>query len=171
MEKEAGVWELLERVPVDWSEPWIIGLLGFHLLCFILTCLSFKCYKLQIALFFLMVGLVSCAEYINEVAAVNWKITKPAPRTLTRNMQLKVHQSESRKSIIPSSIAFIRRLYSRQQYFDSSGMFISLAFSAPLLCNTIIIVVHWVYKTLSVMTELKTLQKKRKAAKDSKKEK
>ncbi|XP_044146082.1 transmembrane protein 18 isoform X2 [Bufo gargarizans] len=135
MEKEAGVWELLERVPVDWSEPWIIGLLGFHLLCFILTCLSFKCYKLQIALFFLMVGLVSCAEYINEVAAVNWK------------------------------------LYSRQQYFDSSGMFISLAFSAPLLCNTIIIVVHWVYKTLSVMTELKTLQKKRKAAKDSKKEK
>ncbi|XP_040283513.1 transmembrane protein 18 [Bufo bufo] len=135
MEKEAGVWELLERVPIDWSEPWIIGLLGFHLLFFILTCISFKCYKLQIALFFLMVGLVSCAEYINEVAAVNWK------------------------------------LYSRQQYFDSSGMFISLVFSAPLLCNTIIIVVHWVYKTLSVMTELKTLQKKRKAAKDSKKEK
>ncbi|XP_077147458.1 transmembrane protein 18 isoform X2 [Ranitomeya variabilis] len=61
-------------------------------------------------------------------------------------------------------------LYSRQQYFDSSGMFISLAFSAPLLCNTIIIVVHWVYKTLSVMTELKTLQNKKKAARDRKKE-
>lgn len=60
--------------------------------------------------------------------------------------------------------------YSKQQYFDSSGMFISLAFSAPLLCNTIIIVVHWVYKTLCVMTELKTLQKKRKSAKEKKKE-
>ncbi|KAG9494554.1 hypothetical protein GDO78_002073 [Eleutherodactylus coqui] len=120
--------------PIDWSEPWIIGLLGFHLLCFIITLISFKFYKFQIAHFLLMVGLVSCAEYINEVAAMNWK------------------------------------LYSRQQYFDSSGMFISLAFSAPLLCNTIIIVVHWVYKTLNVMTELKTLQKKRKAAKDKKKE-
>ncbi|XP_075717271.1 transmembrane protein 18 [Rhinoderma darwinii] len=132
MENESGVWELLERVPIDWSEPWIIGLLGFHLLCFILTCISFKCYKFQIALFLLMVGLVSCAEYINEIAALNSK------------------------------------LYSRQQYFDSSGMFISLCFSAPLLCNTIIIVVHWVYKTLSVMTELKALQNKKKVAKDRK---
>ncbi|XP_066453870.1 transmembrane protein 18 [Eleutherodactylus coqui] len=134
MEPAAGVWALLERAPIDWSEPWIIGLLGFHLLCFIITLISFKFYKFQIAHFLLMVGLVSCAEYINEVAAMNWK------------------------------------LYSRQQYFDSSGMFISLAFSAPLLCNTIIIVVHWVYKTLNVMTELKTLQKKRRAAKDKKKE-
>ncbi|XP_073432538.1 transmembrane protein 18 isoform X1 [Dendrobates tinctorius] len=144
METEAGVWALLERSPIDWSEPWIVGLLGFHLLCFILTCISFKFYKFQIAHFLVMgktsqkmaskMGLVSCAEYINEVAALNWK------------------------------------LYSRQQYFDSSGMFISLAFSAPLLCNTIIIVVYWVYKTLSVMTELKTLQNKRKAARDRKKE-
>ncbi|XP_069830163.1 transmembrane protein 18 isoform X2 [Dendropsophus ebraccatus] len=134
MEPEPGVWALLERTPIDWSEPWILGLLGFHLLCFLLTLVSFRFYRFQIFLFLIMVGLVSCAEYINEAAAMNWK------------------------------------LYSKQQYFDSSGMFVSLAFSAPLLCNTIIIVVHWVYKTLSVMTQLKTLQKKRKAAKDRKKE-
>uniref|UniRef100_A0A8C5QM36 Transmembrane protein 18 n=1 Tax=Leptobrachium leishanense TaxID=445787 RepID=A0A8C5QM36_9ANUR len=129
MDKEPGVWDLLERAPIDWTEPWLIGLVAFHVLCFTITCISFKYYKLQIGFFLLLVGLVGSAEYINEVAASSW------------------------------------RSYSKQQYFDSTGMFISLVFSAPLLCNTIIIVIHWVYKTLSVMTELKTIQNKRKEAK------
>lgn len=120
--------------PVDWTEPLVIGLMVFHVLCFVITIISFKFYKFQIVHFLIMVALVSSAEYINEYAALN--LNK----------------------------------YSKQQYFDSSGMFISLAFSAPLLCNTIIIVVHWVYKTLCVMTELKTLQKKRKSAREKKKE-
>ncbi|CAH2246309.1 transmembrane 18 [Pelobates cultripes] len=129
MDVEPGVWALLERAPIDWTEAWLIGLMIFHILCFVITCISFKYYKLQIVHFLVMVGLVGSAEYINEVAAFNW------------------------------------RSYSKQQYFDSAGMFISLVFSAPLLCNTIIIVVHWVYKTLSVMTELKTIKHKRKEAK------
>ncbi|NP_001090050.1 transmembrane protein 18 [Xenopus laevis] len=135
MAEEPGVWSLLERAPIDWTEPWLIGLAAFHILCFIVTYISFKSYPLQICHFLLMVVLVSCAEYINEFAAMHW------------------------------------RAYSKQQYFDSSGMFISLAFSAPLLCNTIIIVVHWVYKTLCVMTELKTLQQKRKESREKRKKK
>ncbi|KAJ8287386.1 hypothetical protein COCON_G00000450 [Conger conger] len=61
------------------------------------------------------------------------------------------------------------RSFSRYQYFDSRGMFISLVFSAPLLCNTIIIVMVWVYRTFATMTELKTLQLKRKAARSKSK--
>ncbi|XP_012671187.1 transmembrane protein 18 [Clupea harengus] len=121
-----SVWTFLQTI--QWSETWLIGLLAFHVFCFVATLFTCKHYRLQICLFLMMVGMVASAEYLNELAAMNW------------------------------------RLFSKFQYFDSKGMFISLVYSVPLLFNTIIIVAVWVYRTFCTMTELKILQLKRKAA-------
>ncbi|XP_056150488.1 transmembrane protein 18 [Lampris incognitus] len=126
-----SIWTFL--MSVQWSEPWLIGLLAFHVVCLFTTLLTCNFYRVQICQFLLMVGMVFSAEYLNEAAAMNW------------------------------------RSFSNFQYFDSKGMFISLVYSIPLLFNTVIIVGMWVHRTFTTMTELKTLQLKRKARRENRK--
>ncbi|XP_043962485.1 transmembrane protein 18 [Gambusia affinis] len=123
-----SIWTFL--MSVQWSEPWLIGLIVFHVVCLFLTVVTCRFYRAQICHFLVIVVLVYSAEYLNELAAMNW------------------------------------RSFSNFQYFDSKGMFISLVYSIPLLLNAVIIVMVWVYRTFSTMTELKTLQLKRRARRE-----
>ncbi|KAM8846424.1 transmembrane protein 18 [Synchiropus picturatus] len=65
-----SIWTFL--LSVQWSEPWLLGLLAFHAVCLSLTVVTCRFYRAQICHFLLMVALVYCAEYLNELAAMNW---------------------------------------------------------------------------------------------------
>lgn len=49
-------------------------------------------------------------------------------------------------------------MFSRQQYFDSKGLFISIVFSIPILLNCMIMVGSWLYQSTQVMANIKTAQ-------------
>ncbi|XP_033209079.1 transmembrane protein 18 [Belonocnema kinseyi] len=53
-------------------------------------------------------------------------------------------------------------VFSRQQYFDSKGLFISVVFSVPILINCMIMVASWLYQSSQLMTNLKKAQLRQK---------
>lgn len=59
------------------------------------------------------------------------------------------------------------RAFSRHQYFDEKGMFLSIVFSIPILLNCMIMVAFWLYQSGQLMIQLKTAElKQQKRAKD-----
>mmetsp|Transcript_42126 Transcript_42126/g.51141 ORF Transcript_42126/g.51141 Transcript_42126/m.51141 type:complete len:171 (+) Transcript_42126:144-656(+) len=57
---------------VDWTEPWIIGLLCVHAATLILVLATRKNFNFQSFLFFILLGMVLMAEHINEFAGAHW---------------------------------------------------------------------------------------------------
>ncbi|XP_069698209.1 transmembrane protein 18 [Periplaneta americana] len=120
-----GFWTFLQSV--DWHDPWLAGLIIFHIVITLMTLLTRNHSNFQVLLFLTLLLLVYFSESINEMAASNWS------------------------------------LFSRQQYFDSQGMFISLVFSVPILLNCMIMVANWLWQSSQLMTKLKRAQLRQQA--------
>lgn len=120
-----GVWTFLQNI--DWHDPWLVGLIFFHVVVTLMTLLTRNHGNFQVLLFFILLLLVYFSESINEIAANNWSF------------------------------------FSRQQYFDSQGMFISLVFSVPILLNCMIMVANWLWQSSQLMTKLKRAQLRQQA--------
>ncbi|CAH1105858.1 unnamed protein product [Psylliodes chrysocephalus] len=58
------------------------------------------------------------------------------------------------------------KIFSRQQYFDSNGLFISVVFSVPILINCILMVGSWLYQSTQLMANLKIAQLKEQRRKE-----
>jgi transmembrane protein 18 len=48
--------------------------------------------------------------------------------------------------------------FSKQQYFDSNGLFISVVFSSPILLNCIFLLARFLHQSFDLMTKVKTAQ-------------
>ncbi|XP_065880485.1 uncharacterized protein [Euphorbia lathyris] len=91
---------------IDWTEPWLMGLLAFQFSLLIVAIFSRKHINFQMCLFLLALGGVYFAERLNKVLADNWKS------------------------------------FSRQNYFDPHGVFLSTLWSGPLLIIAIIVLIN-----------------------------
>lgn len=50
------------------------------------------------------------------------------------------------------------KLFARQQYFDSNGLFISVVFSVPCLINCLVMVVCWLFDVGVLISEVKQMK-------------
>ncbi|XP_022201540.2 transmembrane protein 18 isoform X1 [Nilaparvata lugens] len=107
---------------IDWRDPWLIGLIGFHIIITLMAILTRNHGNFQVVLFLTLLLLVYFSENINELAANNW------------------------------------RIFSKQQYFDSKGLFISIVFSVPILLNCMIMIASWLWQSSQLMAQLKRAQ-------------
>jgi transmembrane protein 18 len=60
------------RSAIDWSERWIQGLLGFHVILFLLVILTRKNADAQTIIFLFVCVMTFMAERINNYCAANW---------------------------------------------------------------------------------------------------
>jgi len=107
---------------IDWSEPFIQGLIIFHVFSMFLILATRKRVWIQGFLFTVLLVSISLTERANEWLATNYK------------------------------------LYSKLQYFDSQGMFISLTYSAPVLINCVIILINWFFISGDMLVKVKRKQ-------------
>eukprot|EP01041_Mallomonas_annulata_P005430 gene5430-10885_t len=59
---------------IDWKEPWIRGLLMFHIICISVTLLFRKHYEVQAILFLFLTALVFLSESINSYCSEHWRL-------------------------------------------------------------------------------------------------
>ena len=57
---------------IDWSERWIIGLIGMEVALLVIVLVLWKSYDLQAAIFLFLCALIAFSERINSFCAEHW---------------------------------------------------------------------------------------------------
>lgn len=138
---------------VDWkNEVWLQILFALHISLYILVFLSRKWQNFQIALFLLICTFNFCNS------------STTAKHILTGG---NVYFAETINTWCRKNY----KNFTQTNYFDKQGIFISVVFSAPLLCLAIVMLFMWLFQTCDLLVKVKRVQAKKEAKKDADKNK
>ncbi|KAK6938499.1 Transmembrane protein 18 [Dillenia turbinata] len=112
---------------LNWKEPWLIGLISFHVLLLLIVFFSRKHVNFQMCLFLLSLTGVYLAKRLNTFLNEHWKS------------------------------------FAGQNYFDSSGLFLSVLWSGPLLVFAMIILVNTLFSLCHLIVRWKKAELRHRA--------
>ncbi|KAI7872341.1 transmembrane protein 18-domain-containing protein, partial [Spinellus fusiger] len=58
---------------IDWSQPWLLFLLGFHCLCMLVPILIRKKHTALSVYFFILLGMAALTQPLNALGAEHWR--------------------------------------------------------------------------------------------------
>ena len=125
---------------LDWTEPWLYCLIGFYIFLGLFLVLTRK-YSLIQSLTFIMLRKTYQFRFSKILIRVSFAVVT-------------VYIAEDLNEYLAKN----HKLFTKHQYFDSSGLFISLFMSTPLLLLCSFVVGNWFYQSSELMTQVKQLQ-------------
>lgn len=126
------------RHAITWTEPFVIGILAFHVVMFLFTVWASRKQRSlapRVILMLVILGIVRMAETLNDLGAKQW------------------------------------RLFATQNYFDRRGIFVSIMLCAPLLLDSLLMMLLFLREASQLLIEVKTAQIRRKQKPSIKREK
>ncbi|KAF4388185.1 hypothetical protein G4B88_021881 [Cannabis sativa] len=149
---------------IDWKEPWLMGLLGFHFLLLLTTITSRKNLNFQMILFLL--------SYISVILYLLYSDLNPVEDTMPpRSLSLKglpfpclaalggVFLAERLNSFLGKNW----KSFAGQNYFDPNGVFLSVLWSGPLLIIAIIILINTLFSLCHLIVRWKRAELRHRA--------
>ena len=124
---------------INWSEPWLIGLGGFHAVCLLIIVLTRGHLNIQIFIFLALRTWTSlnCSRHAVRLSSLLHLLCWVYQRVRSRKMAV----SDSNTSLVRQISPYYCRLFAEDQHFDSQGMFISTVLSLPVIFNCCVLVV------------------------------
>ncbi|KAG9147498.1 hypothetical protein Leryth_007298 [Lithospermum erythrorhizon] len=129
---------------IDWKEPWLMGLISFHVLLLLVTFISRRNINFQMCLF-----LLACRY--TAPWGMSLKHNKTPEYTRVSRAVTGVYLAEKLNSILSTNW----KSFATQNYFDRSGLFFSVVWSGPLLVIAMIILVNTLFSLCYLIVKWK----------------